>query len=72
MPTCSREKEGYGSLLFESGGVTYAVNGLAKTAAAAHGWHDLEEIWPLLDPSVPGIRKPLFEFLDRGLPLCDE
>lgn len=71
MRCVNRTAPGYGQVVFISGGVTYAINGTARTAAAKNGWVDLSTspIW-LNNPSIPGAKIDISPLLNRGLALC--
>jgi hypothetical protein len=59
-----------GRVMFTGNGKTYALNGTAKSAAAASDWDaNINEIWAN-DAAWPGTKKSMGPLLDRGLALC--
>lgn len=56
-------------VLLESGGVTYAVNGSARSHAERFGWSDANTIWRD-DPVTQGSKVPMTPLIERGLELC--
>lgn len=63
----SVECVGVGAVLFHATGETFAVNGLALSAAS---YPPIDPIWRD-DPSNPGLKINLSPIIDRGLALCD-
>lgn len=57
------------SVIFLRGGLTYAVNGLARGSADENGWRLIDEIWRD-DPSLPGTKVDMHPLIERGLDLC--
>jgi hypothetical protein len=53
-------------IVFTSGGVTYGVNGIARSN---HKYRDIMTIWAP-DPVIPGLRKNMQDLTDAGLALC--
>jgi hypothetical protein len=54
-------------------GVTYALNGSARTHAKRYGWEDFESIWrtdPTSDPNGTQWKIPASNLIDRGMQLC--
>lgn len=52
-------------------GVTYAVNGTAKTFADEYGWRDgIDPIWAP-DPQLRGLKIDISPVLDYDLDLCE-
>ena len=65
--------DGPGWVTLETGGETYALNGLASGRAAREGWRDLNEIWANdADVAGFGIKKSMGPLIDDGLALCNE
>jgi hypothetical protein len=58
-------------LTFESGGKTYALNGLAKGRSEKRGYLDIVEIWKD-DPKIPGVKMDISPITKRGLELAEE
>ena len=58
--------EGAGSVTFEAGGQTYAVNGTARGLDAGS---DIDIIWAD-DPDVDGLKLSIGPLINRGLELC--
>lgn len=56
-------------VVFESGGVTYAINGLARGAMEQQGWSDVGEIWRD-NPEGPAPKVSLDGMISLGLGLC--
>lgn len=59
-----------GVVSFRAGGVTFAVNGSAKTYGKRLGWRDIREIWRD-NPAIPGTKMDLAPLIQRGLAHCD-
>lgn len=55
-------------LTFESGGKTYALNGLAKGRSKERGYLDIVAIWKD-DPEIPGVKMDISPITQRGLKL---
>jgi hypothetical protein len=66
---CASYGPGFGSVLFLSGEVTYAVNGDARTHARRNGWVDIEDI-ARSDSDYPGAQMSWQPLIDIGLELC--
>lgn len=66
--------EGASWIVFESGGVAYAVNGSARSVAKSRGWADVETIWRD-DPAAQGTgttwKVSVSPIIERGLKLCE-
>lgn len=61
-------------VVFSSGGVDYAVNGMARGDMRARGWQEIDGIWaPNTDPEVAGmdLKISVGPLIERGLELCD-
>ena len=58
-------------LTFESGGKTYALNGLAKARSKKRGYLDIVAIWKD-DPEIPGVKVDISPITQRGLKLEDK
>ena len=66
---CASYGPGFGSVLFLSGDVTYAVNGDARTHARRNGWGDIEDI-ARSHPDDPGMQMSWQPLIDIALELC--
>lgn len=65
--------EGASWVVFEAGGVAYAVNGSARTVAKTYGWAEIDPIWRD-DPAAQGTgttwKVSVSPIIERGLKLC--
>lgn len=59
--------------LFSNGGVTYSLNGLARTEAKTQGkdWKDIDEIWQP-DPKIEGAKKDIGPLIDAAQDFCKD
>lgn len=65
--------DGPGWVTFETGGETYAINGLASGRAPEEGWRDIDDIWANApDVAGFGIKKDIGPIIDDGLMLCED
>lgn len=62
-----RGSGGVGEVVFAAGGVTYALNGVAKRSKK---YSDVESIWAT-NPAIPGTKKDIGPLIERGLKLCN-
>lgn len=59
-------------IVFQAGGKTYAMNGLAIGAADRNGWQDIRKIWksnPKL--GIPGAKVDIRPLLGRAVSFCE-
>ena len=57
-------------VVFQAGGVDYAVNGMAMSWADRNGYEDVDAIWRD-DPKFKGLKISIGPIIEAGLELCD-
>jgi hypothetical protein len=67
---CTNLSGGLREAVFRSGGMTYALNGTARSRAKAQGYEDVMDIWRD-DPNNPGLKIDIGPILDLALQECD-
>ncbi len=67
---CRNLSNGLREAVFRSAGVTYALNGTAKSHAEAQGYEDVMSIWRD-DPDYQGLKIDIGPILDLALQECE-